>query len=92
MIVNEIKALVNDPDLANRTIGVVSLLGQEQARLIWNRLIEELGPELIERHQITCGDARTFQGNERDIMFLSLVAAPVNATPLSGQRSANVSM
>ena len=88
MIVNEIKALVNDPDLANRTIGVVSLLGQEQARLIWNRLIEELGPELIERHQITCGDARTFQGNERDIMFLSMVAAPGNATPLSGQRSA----
>lgn len=88
VIVNEIKSLVSDPDLGNRTIGVVSLLGQEQAHAVWSRLVEELGPELIERHQITCGDARTFQGNERDIMFLSMVADPDNATPLSGARFA----
>jgi very-short-patch-repair endonuclease len=28
------------------------------------------------RHRIACGDARTFQGKERHIMFLSMVVAP----------------
>jgi very-short-patch-repair endonuclease len=30
----------------------------------------------MQRHDITCGDARTFQGKERDIMVLSMVSAP----------------
>src|SRR5450756_1373483 len=40
------------------------------------RITEELGPGLMQRHHIACGDARTFQGKERDIMFLSMVSAP----------------
>lgn len=75
-IVKEIKAIVSDPLLAGRSIGVVSLLADKQALKIWEMLSRELGPELIERHRITCGDARTFQGKERDIMFLSMVSAP----------------
>ena len=31
---------------------------------------------LMQRHRIACGDARTFQGKERDIIFLSMVSAP----------------
>ena len=84
-IVDEIKAIVADPKMAGRSIGVVSLLADEQALTIWNRLTEKLGPELIQRHHILCGDARTFQGNERDIMFLSMVSAPNEVgAPLSG--------
>ncbi len=75
-IIDEIKAIVADPAMANRTVGVVSLLADKQALTIWNRLTEELGPEVIQRHRIACGDARTFQGKERDIMFLSMVSAP----------------
>lgn len=75
-IVDEIKAIVADPNMGGRSIGVVSLLGDEQALAIWNRLTDELGPEVMQRHRIACGDARTFQGNERDIMFLSMVSAP----------------
>ena len=75
-IVNEIKTIVSDPNMAGRTIGVVSLLADKQALLIWQELSEELGPEVIQRHRIACGDARTFQGKERDIMFLSMVTAP----------------
>lgn len=74
-IVDEIKAIVNDPIMGGRSIGVVSLLADEQAQLIWNKLTEEIGPEAMQRHSITCGDARTFQGKERDIMFLSMVSA-----------------
>jgi len=84
-IVNEIKKIINDPEMNDRSIGVVSLLGAEQAWAIWNRLTIELGPETIESHQILCGDAPTFQGNERDIMFLSMVASPTDASALSGR-------
>jgi len=75
-IVNEIKSLVKDPVMAGRSIGVVSLLADKQALRAWELLTEELGPELMERHRIACGDARTFQGKERDVMFLSMVSAP----------------
>lgn len=75
-IVNEITKIVADPNMARRSIGVVSLLAEKQALAIWERLTEELGPEVLQHHRITCGDARTFQGKERDIMFLSMVSAP----------------
>jgi len=75
-IVDEIKAIVADPNMGGRSIGVVSLLADKQALLIWGRLTDELGPEVMQCHRITCGDARTFQGKERDIMFLSMVSAP----------------
>ena len=75
-IVDEIKTIVADPNMDRRSIGVVSLLADKQALLIWDRLTDELGTEVMQRHRIACGDARTFQGKERDIMFLSMVSAP----------------
>ena len=75
-IVEEIKRIASDPNMPQRSIGVVSLLADKQALHIWNLLTEELGPELMARHRIACGDARTFQGKERHIMFLSMVVAP----------------
>jgi very-short-patch-repair endonuclease/phosphopantetheinyl transferase (holo-ACP synthase) len=83
-IVNEIKKIVADPNMTRCSIGVVSLLADKQALAIWERLTEELGPELLQRHRIACGDARTFQGKERNIMFLSMVSAPNDVgAPLS---------
>ena len=75
-IVRDIVRRTSDPKLQHRSIGVVSLLGEEQALRVWERLVSELGPELIRRHRITCGDPRMFQGRERDIMYLTMVAAP----------------
>lgn len=75
-IVEEVKKIVSDESFANRSIGVISLLGDKQAYLIWEMLTEELGPEYLQQHKISCGDARTFQGKERDIIFLSMVVAP----------------
>jgi len=83
-IIEEIKAIVADPRMAGRSIGVVSLLADKQALAIWERLTDEIGPELMQRHRIECGDARTFQGKERDIMFLSMVSSPNDGSaPLS---------
>jgi very-short-patch-repair endonuclease/DNA-directed RNA polymerase subunit L len=82
-IVDEIKKIVNDEKLANRSIGVVSLLGGKQALKIWEMLEQEIDLELINRHQIACGDAKTFQGKERDIMFMSMVVSLGNAVASS---------
>jgi len=75
-IVGEIRRIAEDPRMADRSIGVVSLLGEEQALHIWERLLEEPGPDVVRRHHIACGDARMFQGRERHIIFLSMVVAP----------------
>jgi very-short-patch-repair endonuclease len=83
-IVGDIKALAADPKMKSRSVGVVSLLGEEQSLRIWERLTEELTPEQLRRHAVTCGDARQFQGRERDIMYLSMVCAPNDVgAPLS---------
>jgi very-short-patch-repair endonuclease len=83
-IVDEIGRVIADPRMDGRSIGVVSLLGEEQALTIWDRLNDEYGPQPLQRHRIACGDARTFQGRERDVIFLSLVCAPNDVgAPLS---------
>lgn len=83
-IVAEITAILGDEQHANRTLGVVSLLGMEQAKYI-DALVRERCPaaELIHR-KFECGDARTFQGSERDIMFLSMVVDPSRSKAVSG--------
>lgn len=83
-IAAEISAILEDERYAGRTIGVVSLLGMEQAKFI-DALVRERcsATELLHR-EFDCGDARTFQGSERDIMFLSMVADPERCHPLSG--------
>ena len=74
-IVKEIRNCINNPHYAGKTIGVISLLGNNQAKLIQNKLIAELGAEVMEERHIICGDAYAFQGDERDVIFLSMVAA-----------------
>lgn len=75
-IVDEIKKIVEDPQLKNRSIGVVSLIGVDQAKLIMQMINDELGENVWQAHDIACGDAYTFQGNEKDIMFVSMIATP----------------
>lgn len=84
-IVDEIKEIVNNPRLSGRTIGVVSLLGYDQARLIQEMLTMEIGEEKILAHKIRCGDAMTFQGKEADIIMLSMVAESGGLRALSGK-------
>ena len=76
VIAGEIASLVRDPAHAGRGIAVISLIGSKQAEAIEKRLITDprVGTEAMKRHKIICGDARTLQGQERSIVFLSMVA------------------
>ncbi len=83
VIVDEIAALTKKPEMRERSIGVISLVGKEQAEHIRLRLSEAIGEEIMQRHSILCGDSATFQGSERDIVFLSMVADSANKTALT---------
>ena len=75
-LVNQLVACCSDPAYEGKTMGVISLLGPHQARLIEQSLLKELGPEVISNRKIHCGDAYDFQGAQRDVIFLSMVRAP----------------
>ena len=78
-VLAQIVACIADPRYEGRTMGVISLQGEAQAKLIEHKLLESLEPEVIEQRRLICGDAYAFQGDERHIMFLSMVAAPGEA-------------
>ncbi|MHA1877736.1 MAG: AAA domain-containing protein [Promethearchaeota archaeon] len=76
-IVLKIKDLVHDSNYRNKSMGVISLQGgMDQAFEIEKLMRQEIDDSEIQERNIICGDSKHFQGDERDIMFLSMVAAP----------------
>jgi very-short-patch-repair endonuclease len=61
--------------------GVISLLGDEQAFLIEKILRQKVPLDILAKHRVMCGNSGQFQGDERDIVFLSVVYGP----PADGQ-------
>ncbi|CAJ1931682.1 unnamed protein product [Cylindrotheca closterium] len=96
-IIELIQESINLPgsEVKPRSIGVISLIGDEQSRLIRGRLLDAIGPEKMARHHVLIGDPPTFQGAERDIVFLSMVCSP-GSVPTQSQlmhfQRANVAM
>jgi very-short-patch-repair endonuclease len=75
-IVDKILELCHDDRYTEKTMGVIVLQGNAQAGLIESQLLECLGAEEMDRRRLICGNPYSFQGDERDIIFLSMVAAP----------------
>lgn len=90
-IVEKIAECCADPRYADASMGVISLTGDRQAKFIQRRLIERIGPDLMLKHHIKCGDAYAFQGDERRVMFLSMLVAPsASGHRLSAQVAKNI--
>ena len=75
-IVAQILACIADPRYSGRSMGVISLQGDAQAKLIEHKVLQCIEPEVIDERKLLCGDAYAFQGDERHVIFLSMVAAP----------------
>jgi very-short-patch-repair endonuclease len=81
-------ACLEDPAYAHNefgkptTFGVISLLGDEQALLIEQMLRRRLSPNIFAERRLLCGNAAQFQGDERDVVFLSMVDGPPDDGPL----------
>lgn len=73
-IVQQVLACAADPRYDGATFGVISLLGSHQARAIEAALLDKMPPEEWAARDLRCGDAADFQGSERDVVFLSMVA------------------
>jgi len=72
-IASLIRAAIEQPEYKNKSFGVVSLVGDEQALEIERLLLHHLPPAEYEARRVLCGNAAQFQGDERDVMFLSVV-------------------
>ncbi len=74
----EVAALViaasDEPEYLDKTFGVICLVGDEQAYKIDLVLRKHLSEEVFKlQHNILCGNPAQFQGDERDVVFLSMV-------------------
>ena len=65
-----------NPLYEGATMGVITLQGDRQAQIIQEQLLQRLTPEEFEKRKLLCGNLYHFQGDKRDIIFLSMVAAP----------------
>ena len=82
-IIRDVRADPNSK-YKGKTIGAISLLGSAQAEYIQTQVFDAFGAEILSLMKFACGEASSFQGAERDIIFLSMVADPNNCYPLSG--------
>ncbi len=78
-----IAAAVEQPEFAGLSFGVISLVGDEQAEEVEKILRAKLLPAEYAKRQIICGNAAQFQGDERDVMLLSVVDGPLGNGPLT---------
>ncbi|MCR4600356.1 MAG: AAA family ATPase [Clostridia bacterium] len=82
MIVALMQACFDQPEYDEKTFGIISLLGDDQVKLIQQELEQKLKPQDIIRRNVLCGNSANFQGDERDIIFLSLVDSGDGSGPL----------
>lgn len=75
-IASLIATAVEQPEYTGKTFGVITLVGEAQALEIERLLRQRLPVVEFERRRIVCGNAAHFQGDERDVMFLSMVDVP----------------
>ncbi|ROR02920.1 AAA domain-containing protein [Desulfosoma caldarium] len=95
-IVEKILECLDSEAYEGKTMGVIVLQGHAQAELIEKKLAEVLEPKVRKERKLRCGVPATFQGDQRDVIFLSLVVAPNYRfralTGLPDQRRFNVAM
>src|SRR5688572_18004063 len=91
-IVSQIEQCLADPAYRDKTMGVVVLQGTGQVQLLHRLLLERIDPSQWQERRLRVGTPPDFQGDERDVIFVSLVVAEKRAaiTGTEWQRRFNV--
>ena len=84
-IVALMQACMEQPEYAGKSMGVISLLGDDQVKVIQRLIEQDIQPKEINSRRILCGNSANFQGDERDVIFLSVVDSIDGSGPLSMQ-------
>ncbi|MHC1759934.1 MAG: AAA domain-containing protein [Negativicutes bacterium] len=72
-IVRLIVAMTHHPSYSDADIGVISMLGEDQTKIIDSKLRAELSASEYIKRRIVCGSPAQFQGDERDVILISMV-------------------
>jgi very-short-patch-repair endonuclease/superfamily I DNA/RNA helicase len=85
-IASIVSAICRLEEYDKSTIGVICLVGTDQALYIDSVLRTRLTASEYKKRRILCGNASQFQGDERDIMLLSVVSSPSDGPLVLRQR------
>jgi hypothetical protein len=75
-IASLILAMCRMPEYEDLTMGVISMVGTDQAVVIDGILRRRLTVSEYKKRRVLCGNASQFQGDERDVILLSMVDSP----------------
>jgi very-short-patch-repair endonuclease len=75
-----LKAATEMDEYRGKTIGAISLLGDEQATLLQDLAVSLVAAVELDRRRFLAGNSAQFQGDERDVIFLSMVDTATGAT------------
>lgn len=94
-LADQLAACVADPRYAGKTFGVVVLQGRRQVQVLDHEIAARISPEQRTERKIRVGLPSDFQGDERNIIFLSMVVGASERRPraqraLMFQQSYNV--
>ena len=84
-IVALLKACMEQPEYAGKSFGVISLLGDEQVKKLQEEIFRQIDAKECSERRILCGNASHFQGDERDVIFLSVVDCANGQGPVAKQ-------
>lgn len=84
-VVALLRACIEQPEYAGKTFGVISLLGDEQAKKLQEEIYRQIDARECSERKILCGNASNFQGDERDVIFLSVVDCANGNGPVAKQ-------
>jgi very-short-patch-repair endonuclease len=82
-IVSLLVASTEQSAYQDASFGVISMVNDKQALRIDSLLRQRLSEIEYTRRHVLCGNPAHFQGDERDVIFLSMVDAPKGNGPLS---------
>jgi hypothetical protein len=94
-LIEKVVELSQDEAYAGKTFGVISLLSSSRQDVyLQHQLLARLGEREFARRELKVGGSYTFQGAERDVMFVSLVVDSTKRfgafTSLDDERRVNV--
>jgi len=85
-------AMLDMPDFVGKSLGAISLVGEEQAFEVHKLVVGLVGAVALQRRRFAAGNPAQFQGDERDVIILSMVdrptgrALPLRENPMFKQR------
>lgn len=79
-LTDQVVACIKDARYNGMTFGVVTLMSGSQQKIIENMLLNTIGTEEYAKRKMRVGNPPAFQGDERNVMFLSFVSDSTKST------------